>query len=102
MITVSIRVTASDPASEVDRIGGLSIPDWDEVPGIELLSAVDYYEDASFNARQLSTLALDLERWASFEADRGDPHSRCGVIVTVRSAVEVARKRGISVVFLGL
>ncbi len=102
MISLSIRRTLCAPESEVDRVPGVSIPDWDDVPGVRLLRALDYYEDAAFNHHLLADLIAELELWQQFEASRGDPESRVNMIGNIRQTLTSAVAGRRYAVFLSL
>ena len=102
MISLSIRRTLCDPQSEVDRVPGISIPDWDEVEGLQLLRSVDYYEDAAFNYHLLGLVLAEVERWRQYEVGRGDPESRMATIDRIHDALSSALESRRYAVFLAL
>lgn len=102
MISLSIRRTLFDPGSEVERVTGISIPDWDDVPSASLLRSVDYYEDAVFNYHLLDEVLSEVDAWLAYELDRADPEQRAENIGMVRQALEAARDRRRYAVFLSL
>ncbi len=102
MISLSVRRTLFAPESETARIGGISIPDWSDVGGVRLLSAVDYYEDAAFNALQLDDLLADVRAWREYEQLRRDPEQRLSMIERVETVLAAANKARSYVVFLSL
>ncbi|MBT8202263.1 MAG: hypothetical protein HKN74_14070 [Acidimicrobiia bacterium] len=102
MISLSLRRTLCDPTSEVDRVAGISIPDWDELPGIKFLRSVDYYEDAAFNYHSLGDVILEVDLWHEYELGRGDPEQRAEIIEQVRNSLAAALDRRGYAVFLSL
>ena len=87
VISLSARRTLFAPESEIAGIGGISIPDWSDVTGVGLLSAVDYYEDAAFNALQLTDLLVDIRAWRDFENHREDPEQRSPMIEQIENVL---------------
>ena len=102
MISLSIRRTLFDADSEVARVTGISIPDWEDVPSAWLLRSVDYYEDAAFNYHLLGELLLEVADWLNYELGRADPEQRSEKIELIRQTVQEALDRRRYAVFLSL
>ncbi len=86
----------------MDRVAGISIPNWDDLTGVSFLRSVDYYEDAAFNYHLLDELVAEVDLWYRFEVGRGDPEARLENIEQVRLALRAALEKRWYAVFLSL
>lgn len=102
MISLSIRRTLPDPSSELHRVIGISIPDWNRIPDARLLHSVDYYFDAPFNHYLLADLIDEVDLWREYEVSQEDPEDRVGTIGKIREALTLALEEERYAVFLGL
>ena len=102
MIALSIRRTLFDQDSEVDRVTGIAIPNWDDIPLVKLLRSVDYYEDAAFNYHLLGDVLSEIDHWLAYERERADPEQRSENIELIRGTLKEALDRRWYAVFLSL
>lgn len=100
MISVAARSTRSS-TTDLARVTGVVIPNWNDVTGLQLLQYVDYHRDAVFNDLQLNLLQDDLAKWLAYETESGDAEGRVDKIESVIELVLVAMEGTNYVIFLG-